>query len=92
MSPFDLKDRSHGYSVGNPPFGSWIYYTQGTMSKRTPLTPISLNRVMQLEHDAPEQFCTMLSGKNAIFVDTFPMAWRVEKVDDRQYQRYEYVR
>ena len=47
---------------------------------------------MQLEHDVPEQFCTMLSGKNTIFVDTFPMAWRVEKVNDGQYQRYEYVR
>ena len=62
------------------------------MSKRAPLTPIPLNQVMQLEHDVPEQFCTMFSGKHDIFVDIFPMAWRVEKANDGHYQRYEYVR
>jgi len=50
--------------------------------------------IRRLEHEMPEQFCTMLSGLNgyAISVATFPMAWRVEIANDGNYQGHEYVR
>ncbi|KAF9648155.1 hypothetical protein BDM02DRAFT_2340785 [Thelephora ganbajun] len=51
--------------------------------------------VQRVEHGKPEQFCAPMAGlenKCAISVAAYPVAWRVEIVNDGLHRGFEYVR
>ena len=80
--------------MGDPPFGYWIYHTQGTVLNRISFY-CALNEVTQLEPGVPEQFCFMLGGLgngSLVSVATFPVAWRMVMARDPRYRGCEYVR
>jgi len=50
---------------------------------------------MQLEPGKPEQFCIMLKGlenESVVSVGPFPVAWRIETVEEERFVGCEYVR
>jgi hypothetical protein len=52
-------------------------------------------RGFQVEPGKPDQFCTPMNGVNGgppLYVDTYPVAWRVGILDDVKHRGYEYVR
>ena len=62
-----------------------------------PLDPVSLHTEQSTHVDPgkPEQYCTLMDGLSdgtPLCVATYPVAWRVEIVEDEKYSGYEYVR
>ena len=50
---------------------------------------------MQFDPGEPEQFCTPLDGLQdgtALQVDPYPVAWRVEIVNDIKHRKFGFVR
>ncbi|KAF9648162.1 hypothetical protein BDM02DRAFT_3115768, partial [Thelephora ganbajun] len=48
-----------------------------------------------VEPGEPEQFCTLLDqikGGSPLSVAIYPVAWRVEIVDDEKHRGFEYIR
>lgn len=50
---------------------------------------------VQIEPGKPDQFCTPMNGVNGgtpLYVNAYPVAWRIETVEDGIHHGYEYVR
>ena len=48
-----------------------------------------------MEPGRPKQFCAPLEGVNdgdPLYVGAYPVAWRIEVVDDDKHRDFEYVR
>jgi len=53
------------------------------------------DRQTQFEPGKPDQFCTVTNGPleaSQLSVAAFPVAWRVEIVDDDKYRGLEFIR
>ncbi|KAF9781769.1 hypothetical protein BJ322DRAFT_243359 [Thelephora terrestris] len=51
--------------------------------------------IRRLEQGKPEQYCIMLKGlesESVVSVSPFPVAWRIEIVEDERFRGCEYVR
>lgn len=84
--------------MGNQAAGGWIYGTAGEHVDlfRTQLRAATCKRrESQVDPGNPEQFCTPLNGLNdgtTLCVGAYPVAWRVEIVDEDEHRGFEYVR
>lgn len=52
------------------------------------------NDQIQVEPGKPEQFCSMMKklGEAPLAVSPYPVAWRVEVVNDVEHRGFEYIR
>ena len=83
------------FPVGDMSFRAWIHHTQGMALIALWFNCSALNETMQLEPGKPDQFCMMLDGLGngtSISVAAFPVAWRVEVVNEKRYRGWDYVR
>ena len=72
---------------------SWVY---GAIRECTNIQRghHSLRAVKQVEPGKPEQFCSMVKklGEGPLAVSAYPVAWRIEVVDEGIHRGFEYVR
>ena len=72
-------------------------YAVRRVSVQMPLDPVSsyIERNTQVDPGKPEQYCTLMDGLRdgtPLCVATYPVAWRVEIVEEKKHSGYEYVR
>jgi len=87
--------------VGNQEIWCRIYSSEGepvarldSASIRSIIYPV-LIRANQVEQGRPEQYCSPAEGVGhgtPLYVSSYPVAWRVELMEDEIHRGYEYVR
>jgi len=83
---WEIKPLGAGYSVRRVSVSTWTDAIPAILSPD--------QREAQVEPGKPDQFCTLVDEiKNSgLSVTPYPVAWRVEIVDDIKHRGFEYVR
>jgi len=83
---WEIKPLGTGYSVRRVSASMWTDTISAILS--------SDRREVQVEPGKPDQFCTLMGvvSNSTISAAPYPVAWRVEIVDDIKHRGFEYVR